>query len=129
SECTRLSNPLSEGEFIMTLFQPAHLPRRRFLQSVGGALATACCATLKSADDLPKNTNPHAIAGDPVEPDWTQSITVTVGPKDADLIGATDRVLQAAVYYVSRFRGGTVLILLRSYRLRNSIFLRSKIRL
>jgi len=118
-----------EGEIMMSLFQPRSLPRRRFLQSVGGVIASAYCATVKSAQDLPKNTNPRAISGDPVEPDWAQSITVTVGPRDADLIGATDRVIQAAVDYVSRFGGGTIRILPGTYRLRNSIFLRSKTRL
>jgi hypothetical protein len=114
---------------MMSLFQPQQLHRRRFLQTVGGAIASAYCASLRAADDLPRNISPRAISGDPVEPDWAQSMTITVGPKDADLIGATDRVLQAAVDYVSRFGGGTVRILPGTYRLRNSIFLRSKTRL
>ncbi|HEY7119348.1 MAG TPA: right-handed parallel beta-helix repeat-containing protein [Tepidisphaeraceae bacterium] len=111
-------------------FRPVRLARRRFLQTVGGVVAGAyCCASLRSADDLPKNANPRAIAGDPVEPDWANSISVTVGQKDADMIGHTERVIQAAVDYVSHWGGGTVRILPGRYRLRNSVFLRSKVRL
>ena len=84
---------------------------------------------LARADDLPKNTNPRAIFGDSVEPDWDQRLTITVGPKKADLVGATDRVIQAAVDYVARRGGGTVRVLPGTYRLRNSIFLQSKVRL
>jgi hypothetical protein len=32
-----------------------------------------------------------------VEPDWEQRLTVTVGPREADLIGKSEKVLQAAV--------------------------------
>jgi len=46
-----------------------------------------------------------------------------------DLVGDTDRVIQAAVDYVARMGGGTVRVLPGTYRLRNSIFLQSKVRL
>src|SRR5438105_1962099 len=105
------------------------LPRRNFLQSLTGLAACALCSPLARAGDLPANANPHAISGDAVEPDWSQTITVTVGPKDADIVGVTDRAIQAAVDYVARFGGGTVRLLPGIYRLRNSIFLRSKLRL
>src|SRR5262249_32120552 len=49
------------------------------------------------------------------------------GPQQADLVGATDRVIQAAVDYAARLGGGTVRLLPGIYRLRNSIFLQSKI--
>jgi len=84
---------------------------------------------LTQTDDLPKNTNPRTIFGDSVEPDWDQRLTITVGPKNADLVGTSDRVIQAAVDYVARMGGGTVRILPGTYRLRNSIFLQSKVRL
>ena len=73
--------------------------------------------------------NPRAISGDSVEPDWRQRLTITVGPKKADLVGATDRVIQAAVDYVTRLGGGTVRILPGTYRMRNSVFLQSRVRL
>jgi len=103
--------------------------RREFLHAVGGLVAGACAATLTRAGDLPQNTNPRAIFGDAVEPDWDQRLTITVGPKQADLVGSTDRVLQAAVDYVARRGGGTVRVLPGTWRLRNSIFLQSHVRL
>ena len=81
------------------------------------------------ADELPQNTNPRAIFGDSVEPDWEQRMSVTVGPKETDLVGTTDRVIQAAVDYVAGWGGGTVRVLPGTYRLRNSIFLRSQVRI
>ncbi len=84
---------------------------------------------LARADDLPTNTNPRAIFGDSVGPDWKQRMTITVGHEKADLVGTTDRVIQAAVDYVARKGGGTVRVLPGTYRLRNSIFLQSKVRI
>jgi hypothetical protein len=84
---------------------------------------------LTRADDLPKNTNPRAIFGDSVEPDWDQRLTITVGSEKADLVGTTDRAIQAAVDYLARRGGGTVRVLPGTYRLRNSIFLQSKVRM
>jgi len=103
--------------------------RRQFLRTVGGLVAGACGVGLARGEDLPKNTNPRAIYGDSAEPDWDQRLTVTVGPKKADLVGTTDRVIQAAVDYVGRRGGGTVRVLPGTYRLRNSIFLQSQVRL
>ena len=113
----------------MTPFSPQRLQRRQFLQSLSGLVSGAFGAMLARAEDLPKNTNPRAIFGDPVEPDWDQRTTITVGPTKADLIGTTDRVLQAAVDYVARRGGGTVRVLPGTYRLRNSIFLQSNVRI
>ena len=113
----------------MTLFNLRRFQRRHFLQTACGLAAGAFGAMLARADDLPKNTNPRAIFGDTVEPDWKQRLTITVGPNKADLVGATDRVIQAAVDYVARKGGGTVRVLPGTYRLRNSIFLQSKVRI
>jgi hypothetical protein len=79
------------------LFSPQRFQCRHFLRTVSGLVAGALGASLARADELPKNTNPRAISGDSVEPDWKQRLTITVGPKDADLVGATDRVIQAGV--------------------------------
>jgi len=84
---------------------------------------------LARAEDLPKNANPRAIFGDAAEPDWEQRLTITVGQRKADLIGTTDRPIQAAVDYVAARGGGTVRLLPGTYRLRNSIFLQSRVRL
>src|SRR5436190_2001473 len=69
---------------------PKRWQRRQFLQTTGGLLAGAFSAALVRAEELPKNTNPRAIFGDSVEPDWKQRITMTVGPKEGDLVGAKD---------------------------------------
>jgi hypothetical protein len=56
-------------------------------------------------------------------------MTLTVSPTKADLVGADEKVIQAAVDLVARRGGGTVRILPGTYRLRNSIFLQSRVRL
>ncbi|MDB6037322.1 MAG: Pectate lyase superfamily protein [Verrucomicrobiales bacterium] len=82
------------------------------------------------ATERPTVSKPRATSGDAaVEPDWSQRLTVTVGPEKADLVGASDRVLQAAVDYVARLGGGTVQVLPGTYRLRNAVYLQSKVRL
>src|SRR5688572_1930470 len=113
----------------MTPFSPQRFQRRQFLQTLSGLAAGAFGAMRARADDLPKNSNPRAIFGDSVEPDWDQGVTITVGSQKADLVGTTDRVIQAAVDYVTRLGGGTVRVLPGTYRLRNSIFLQSKVRI
>src|SRR5205823_3163316 len=113
----------------MTPFNQQRFQRRQFLQTVSGLVAGAFGAAFVRAEDLPKNTNPRAIFGDSVEPDWKQRVILTVGQEKADLVGATDRVIQAAVDYVARRGGGTVRVLPGTYRLRNSIFLQSNVRI
>ncbi|MEE2641107.1 MAG: right-handed parallel beta-helix repeat-containing protein [Planctomycetota bacterium] len=100
--------------------------RRHFTRMSLGLLATAGL----SADDRPTVRNPRATSGDRVqEPDWNKRLTITVGPKDGDLVGQDDKVLQAAVEYVARWGGGTVQVLPGHYVLRNAIHLRSGVRL
>ena len=82
------------------------------------------------AADRPAVSTPRSTSGDAaVEPDWSQRLTIAVGPEHADLIGTSDRVLQAAVDYVARLGGGTVNVLPGTYRLRNAVYLQSKVRL
>ena len=57
----------------------------------------------------------------------SQTITVTVGPKNAQFVGENHLALQAALDYVARLRGGTVRILPGTYQMGNSLFLRSNI--
>ena len=105
------------------------LTRRTLLQSSLGAF-TFACARKSEAADAPPVTNPRATDGDEAaEPDWAERLTVTVGPDKADIVGTSDRALQAAVDYVARLGGGTVHIRPGTYTLRNSIYLPSKIRL
>jgi hypothetical protein len=91
-----------------------------------GALSTGA---LVRAEAPPPAVAPRAISGDRAEPRWDEMVTITVGQASADMVGSDDRVLQAAVDYVTRLGGGTVRVLPGTYRLRNSIFLRSHLRL
>jgi hypothetical protein len=100
--------------------------RRQFL--TGAGLATA--AVMRAEEPkAPEVTNPRATSGDPVEPKWETGLTITVGPQKADLTGSDGRVIQAAVDYVARLGGGTVRILPGTYRLRNAVYLQSRVRL
>src|SRR5262245_37067333 len=103
--------------------------RRRFLWTATGLVAAAAETPRARADDKPPAASPRATSGDALEPRWEQRLTVTVGPRDADLVGKDDKVIQAAVDYVARLGGGTVRILPGTYRLRNAIHLQPKVRL
>ena len=81
--------------------RPKRSRRRQCLRAVGGLGAGASGVRLAQAGELPRNTEPRAISGDPVEPDWKQPVTIMVGPKDADPVATTDRVIKAAVDYVA----------------------------
>jgi Right handed beta helix region len=72
---------------------------------------------------------PRATSGDPVEPEWREALTITVGPQKADLAGTTEKVVQAAVDSVARWGGGTVKILPGNYRFRNAVYLQNKVRI
>jgi hypothetical protein len=75
-------------------------------------------------------STPRATSGDTaIEPAWRERLTVTVGPDKAQIIGHTETALQAAIDYVARLGGGTVQVLPGTYRLRNAIYLQSKVRL
>ena len=103
--------------------------RRQFLWAAAGLAGAAAGTGPARADDRPPATTPRATSGDAVEPAWDQRLTVTVGPRKADLVGSDDRVLQAAVDYVARLGGGTVQVLPGTYRLRNAVYLQSRVRL
>lgn len=80
--------------------------------------------------DRPPVTKPRQTSGDRVvQPNWKEPLEVTVGTKDADIIGNDHKAIQAAVDYVTRLGGGTVRIRNGTYRLRNAIYLSSNIHL
>ena len=85
----RVFSPLFKDHTV-TPRHPRTFPRRHFLRAASGLVAGAFGAVLARADELPENTNRRAIAGDTVEPDWLKRLTITVGPKQADLVGAVD---------------------------------------
>jgi len=101
--------------------------RRSFLAAVGSVAPLAADA-LRNDHPVPVK-NPRATSGDPVEPDWKERLTLTVGPDQADLVGTTEKVIQAAVDSIVRWGGGTVRILPGTYRFRNAVYLQSKVRI
>lgn len=106
-----------------------NLHRRRFLGSAAGLLAIS---SGRARAEGPPPAGPRAISGDPVEPDWAERLTVKVSAtqdKAADLVGSSEKVIQAAVDYVARLGGGTVAIGPGTYRFRNAVYLRSNVRL
>ena len=103
--------------------------RRGFLGTLGAA-TIAACGGRAWGDDRPVVTDPRATSGDDRhEPNWQERLTLSVGPKNAQLAGADDKVIQAAVDYMARLGGGTVKIQPGTYKLRNAVYLRSKVRL
>ncbi len=100
--------------------------RRTFLSLA--AMASGTAASGAREEPIVAVKTPRATSGDTVEPDWNERLTITVGPQKADLVGATEKVIQAAVDSMARWGGGTVKILPGVYRFRNSVFLQSKVR-
>ncbi|MBA62922.1 MAG: hypothetical protein CMJ76_11210 [Planctomycetaceae bacterium] len=81
-------------------------------------------------DGRPAVTNPRATDGDSrSEPNWDEYLTITVGNRGADVNGDDDRAIQAAVDYVRRLGRGTVKLTAGVFKLRNSIYLPSNLRL
>lgn len=72
---------------------------------------------------------PRSTSGDPMEPNWAQRLSLTVGPQGADLAGFSEKVVQAAVDSIARWGGGTVKILPGRYRFRNAVYLQSNVRI
>ncbi|GMV90719.1 MAG: hypothetical protein AMXMBFR82_04970 [Candidatus Hydrogenedentota bacterium] len=106
------------------------LTRRDMFRTLSGVAASVAWAGLVSAADLPEVTHPRATSGDgAVEPEWEQRLTITAGPDKADLVGASDKVIQAAVDYVARMGGGTVQVLPGEYRMRNAVYIPSGVRI
>lgn len=107
--------------------------RRHFLQaSTGLGIAATVWNPVAAEEQTAANLPPRATSGDDVaEPNWEERLTVRVGPdsKTAELVGNSEKILQAAVDYVTRFGGGTVQILPGTYKLRNSVYLASNVRI
>src|SRR3954447_7537497 len=103
---------------------------RSFSVSILAAFSCTCAALAVDAGTAPAEGPPRATLGDGVsEPAWQERLTITVGPANADIVGTTEKALQAAVDYVARLGGGTVRIPPGTYTLRNAVYLQSKVRL
>src|SRR4051795_9192444 len=103
--------------------------RRLFLATAPTMLGSGLLFGADAGPQAPAVTRPRATAGDPVEPNWQERTTISVGPQKADLVGSDHRVVQAAVDYVAGLGGGTVQILPGKYRFRNAVQLRSGVRI
>lgn len=109
---------------------PARLPRRKFLAASASLLSVPLLSRRLLAEGGPPVTNPRATDGDARhEPNWNERLTITVGPDRADLVGTSDRAIQAACDYIARLGGGTVQLLPGTYTLRNAVWLPSGLRL
>ena len=113
----------------MSYTQP-DMSRREFFDTAAAFLAFWGLAGRTRGADRPPVTNPRATSGDEAyEPDWKERLTITVSPTKADLVGKTEKVIQAAVDYVARLGGGTVRVLPGTYRMRNAVYLRPHVRI
>jgi hypothetical protein len=99
------------------------------MKSCAICLCLAFALPALAADPSPIKT-PRQTSGDKVvQPKWEEQLTVTVGNKDADIVGTDQRAIQAAVDHVARLGGGTVRILAGEYHLRNAVYLQSGVNL
>lgn len=107
--------------------------RRKFVTTAFGSMAIGSAAlrgaAASASEDAVPVKIPRATSGDPVEPNWAERLTLSVGPEKADLVGANEKVMQAAVDSVARWGGGTVKILPGAYRFRNAVYLQSNVRI
>ncbi|MBL9146101.1 MAG: right-handed parallel beta-helix repeat-containing protein [Verrucomicrobiaceae bacterium] len=82
------------------------------------------------AAERPSVSMPRQTSGDKaVQPQWEEWLSVTVGTKEADIVGNDQRAIQAAVDHMARLGGGTVRIKAGTYRLRNAVYLQTGVNL
>ncbi|QDV48230.1 right-handed parallel beta-helix repeat-containing protein [Gimesia fumaroli] len=110
--------------------RPVILSRRQFLET---AVVTGFgSASIKQlvASETPAVKQRRATDGDQrFEPDWDERISISVGTDRGDIVGSSDKALQAAIDYIAGKGGGTVRILPGTFTLRNALHLPSRIRL
>jgi hypothetical protein len=92
-----------------------------------GAQSNVMGADLKESKGMPQNLPADFNTMRPIRN--PQRIEIAVGQGEGDLQGNDDKIIQAAVDYVSRLGGGTVHVLPGTYTMRNSIFLKPGITL
>jgi nitrous oxidase accessory protein NosD len=94
------------------------------------AFGAAIVSSPLPAAERPAVTAPRQTSGDrAVEPAWEQRLTITVGTRDADIVGSDQRAIQGAIDQLARLGGGTVHVKAGEYRLRNAVLLQSGVRL
>ena len=92
-----------------------------------GAQGNAMGADMKEPTGMSQNLPADFNTMRPIR--TPQRIEIAVGQGEGDLQGNDDKIIQAAVDYVSRLGGGTVHVLPGTYTMRNSVFLRPGITL
>lgn len=107
------------------------LSRRSFLAASAAVPALLASGRPTAAGDArPPVTAPRATSFDNrVEPNWDERLSISVGPKDADIVGTSHKAVQAAVNYVASLGGGTVLLQPGQYVFRGAVHLQSHVRL
>lgn len=106
--------------------------RRKLLLGAAGLAFTPAVLSPRAslrAEEPGARPAPRATSGDTHEPNWDERLSITVGPEKADLVGSSEKALQAAVDYIARQGGGTVRVLPGTYRLRNAVYLASNVRI
>lgn len=86
-----------------------------YLVALGGLLALSAFADQAGRRHAENELHAHP------------AVQVTVGLRDADIIGADNRALQAAVDYVGNLGGGVVMIGPGEYLMRDSLHLRNRV--
>src|SRR5579872_3650996 len=106
-----------------------NLSRRAFVGMAGSLLGVDLLRAGLRSQEGPSIRNPRATSGDRhAEPNWDERLTVTVDQQKGDLVGKTDKAIQAAVDMVTRLGGGTVKIGPGTYHFRNAVWLSSGVR-
>jgi hypothetical protein len=100
-------------------------PSIAFMRRLGQVpFVLAVSGTIALADDLAPKAGERQLPR-AMHSEMSERPTITVGRAGADLIGADDRALQAAVDYVAGLGGGVVEIGEGEYLMRDSLHLRS----
>lgn len=106
------------------------LSRRQFIGTTVASSLGSLVLPAFAAGQTPKVDQPRATDGDQrFEPDWDERLSVSVGTDKGDIVGSSDKALQAAIDYIAGKGGGTVRILPGTFTLRNALHLPSKVRL
>lgn len=104
--------------------------RRSFLAASAAVASLPLTRQSRAEDGRPPVTNPRATSFDAkVEPAWDERLTITVGPRNAEISGTSHKAVQAAVDYVAALGGGTVELQPGQYVFRGAVHLRSNVRL
>ncbi|WP_339730821.1 right-handed parallel beta-helix repeat-containing protein [uncultured Gimesia sp.] len=110
--------------------RPFSLSRRQFLGTTFASSLGSLVLPAFASGQTPKVKQLRATDGDQrFEPDWDERLSISVGTQTGDIVGSSDKALQAAIDYIAGKGGGTVRILPGTFTLRHALYLPSQIRL